>query len=163
MSTDHDRSRRSPCGATRTRGPVLITPSSVETGGVFIMDKHGRALGSSGSRPERSPENPTSSTTPANSMVGTIIPTHSPGPAPPRKKKKLPPPPTSPLQSLGSLVGNWVVIEWLEQSPSLTIHGPYEDYTEAYYQARYYRSSGLWCESVKSAYVVGNGKQGREE
>jgi hypothetical protein len=60
-------------------------------------------------------------------------------------------------ESLRQMRGYWVLIQWVNDRPPVTMHGPYEEHAEAYYQARYYRQSGLWTDTVASAMVVGNG------
>lgn len=61
------------------------------------------------------------------------------------------------MEALRHLDGYWVLIQWVNDHPPITLHGPYQEHAEAYYQARYYRQSGLWHETVETAYVVGNG------
>lgn len=72
----------------------------------------------------------------------------------PRKSKKRGSGTTAILRTLPDY---WVLIEWVDDDPRNTMHGPYASRDEAYMQARYFRASGMWSDTVKNAYVVGNG------
>ena len=65
-------------------------------------------------------------------------------------------------ESLKEMPGYWELIEWVNDHPPMTMHGPYEERHEAMFQARYYRQSGLWADAVKTACVVGRNVDGND-